>query len=78
MIIKHWLVSLSVCALSLFTSAGAFAGRSAAIDGDASTALALFYQQNAIHQARHRQAGQSLSYSSMICSSSSRVPQIIW
>ena len=50
MIIKHRLVSLSVCVLSLFASAGAFAGRSAAIDGDASTALALFYQQNAIHQ----------------------------
>ncbi len=50
MIIKHWLMSLSVCALSLFASAGAFAGRSAKIDGDALAALALFYQQNAIHR----------------------------
>jgi lipid-binding SYLF domain-containing protein len=48
--IKTWLVSLSVCALSLFASAAAFAGRSTAIDADASAALALFYQQNAIHQ----------------------------
>jgi lipid-binding SYLF domain-containing protein len=50
MIIKSWLVSLSVCVLGLCASSGAIAGRSAAIDGDASTALALFYRQNAIHQ----------------------------
>jgi lipid-binding SYLF domain-containing protein len=50
MIIRNGLVSLSVCVLSLFASTGAFAGRSAAIDGDATAALALLYQQDAIHQ----------------------------
>jgi lipid-binding SYLF domain-containing protein len=50
MIINNGLVSLSVCVLGLFASTSAFAGRSAEIDRDASAALALFYQQDAIHQ----------------------------
>ena len=50
MIIRKGFMSLSVCVFSLLTSTGAFAGRSAAIDEDANAALALFYQQNAIHQ----------------------------
>jgi lipid-binding SYLF domain-containing protein len=49
-ILKNWLVLPSVCVLSLCASTAAFAHRNAAVDADASAALALFYQQNAIHR----------------------------
>jgi lipid-binding SYLF domain-containing protein len=48
--IKNFIVTLSVGVLAVCASTIAFAGRSAEIDGDATAALAQFYQQNPLHQ----------------------------
>lgn len=49
--IKNFIVSLSVGVLALCAGTMAFAGRNSNIDGDATAALAQFYQQNPLHQA---------------------------
>jgi lipid-binding SYLF domain-containing protein len=60
--LKLWIVSLSVFASGLFASTGVIAGRNAEIDGDASSALEQFYQQNPMHQELANKAAGMLVF----------------